>query len=172
MIWLIIPVVIVGLMYAGVFWWLRNPIGAAASTSIEKISVSPEKLREHVEFLADIEPPRNVDHPDSLERAAAYIEEQWKSQGFDVTNQHFTDDGKTFRNVVTAIGPSDASLIVVGAHYDVCGNQPGADDNASAVAGLLELSYFLKQRESTLNHRFEFVAYTLEEPPYLSLIHI
>ena len=54
--------------------------------------------------------------------------------------------------------------IVVGAHYDVCGNQEGADDNASGVVGVLELARMLHQEKT--NYQIEFVAYTLEEPPY------
>jgi Zn-dependent M28 family amino/carboxypeptidase len=54
----------------------------------------------------------------------------------------------------------------VGAHYDVCGEQPGADDNASAVAGLLELVRMVHQRQPLLDYRIDFVAYCLEEPPF------
>ena len=56
--------------------------------------------------------------------------------------------------------------MIVGAHYDVCGNQPGADDNASAIAGLLEIARFAKKHESELPYRVDFVAYALEEPPF------
>nr|GFC84151.1 hypothetical protein [Tanacetum cinerariifolium] len=52
------------------------------------------------------------------------------------------------------------------AHYDVCGEQPGADDNASAVAGLLETARLLQSQAATLRHRIDFVAYSLEEPPF------
>ena len=61
-------------------------------------------------------------------------------------------------------GPENAPRIVVGAHYDVCGYQQGADDNASGVAGLLELARLLQNQK--LNFRIELVAYTLEEPPF------
>lgn len=56
--------------------------------------------------------------------------------------------------------------MIVGAHYDVCGEQPGADDNASAVAGLLEIARFAKRHEAELPYRVDFVAYALEEPPF------
>jgi len=62
------------------------------------------------------------------------------------------------------IGPPDAERIIIGAHYDVCGNQPGADDNASGITGLLELSRLLKNTD--LKYRIDIVAYSLEEPPF------
>ena len=64
-------------------------------------------------------------------------------------------------------GPEDAPHCVIGAHYDVCGIQPGADDNASGVAGLLELAVLLG-RDPSLPAHFELVAYNLEEPPFFA----
>ena len=71
--------------------------------------------------------------------------------------------GKEFKNVICGFGPEEAPRIVVGAHYDVCGEQEGADDNASGVVGLLELARLLTGQE--LKVRVELVAYSLEEPP-------
>lgn len=56
----------------------------------------------------------------------------------------------------------------MGAHYDVCGNQPGADDNASAVAGLLETARMLTKNQPGLPYGVDFVAYCLEEPPFFA----
>lgn len=56
--------------------------------------------------------------------------------------------------------------MVIGAHYDVCGAQPGADDNASAVAGLLEIVRMIFRDKPVLDYRIDFVAYCLEEPPF------
>jgi len=72
--------------------------------------------------------------------------------------------GKTYKNVICSFGTENKKRIIVGAHYDVCENQEGADDNATGVVGLLELSRQLKT--SKLNYRIDLVAYTLEEPPY------
>jgi Zn-dependent M28 family amino/carboxypeptidase len=57
-------------------------------------------------------------------------------------------------------------VVVVGAHYDVCGDQDGADDNASAVAAMLELARLLAERRPTVARRIDLVAFTLEEPPF------
>ncbi|MDQ3101811.1 MAG: M28 family peptidase, partial [Bacteroidota bacterium] len=58
--------------------------------------------------------------------------------------------------------------LVIGAHYDVAGEQPGADDNASAVAGLLEVARMLFRTKPELDYRIDLVAYCLEEPPYFA----
>ncbi|MDB4835265.1 M28 family peptidase [Cyclobacteriaceae bacterium] len=81
-----------------------------------------------------------------------------------VTYQNYTVNESDYKNVIASFGPENAERIIVGAHYDVCGNQDGADDNASGVAGLLELARLLQH--DTLNYRIDLVAYTLEEPPY------
>ena len=67
-------------------------------------------------------------------------------------------------NVVARVGPEDGDRIVLGAHYDTCGPLPGADDNASGVAGLIELTRLLAA--ASPKTRVDLVAFTLEEPPY------
>ena len=56
--------------------------------------------------------------------------------------------------------------MVIGAHYDSYGDTPGADDNASGVAGLIELAHLLKKNPP--KNAVELVAYTLEEPPFFN----
>ena len=63
-----------------------------------------------------------------------------------------------------SFGTNNNKHVIVGAHYDVCGDQEGADDNASGVVGLLELARMLEGQ--SLNNQIDLVAYTLEEPPY------
>ncbi len=58
--------------------------------------------------------------------------------------------------------------MIVGAHYDVCGDQPGADDNASAVAGLLEAARMVAEAKPNIDYRIDFVAFCLEEPPFFA----
>jgi Zn-dependent M28 family amino/carboxypeptidase len=78
--------------------------------------------------------------------------------------QEFRVNGRTYKNVVASFGIQFNQRIVVGAHYDVCGAQPGADDNASGVAGLLELARMLSYTQT--KYRIDLVAFALEEPPY------
>jgi Zn-dependent M28 family amino/carboxypeptidase len=168
MIWILIIFAIVFVAYLMIFWWIRNPVGVSYKGEIPSEKVEVNVLQEHVNFLASLDPPRNIDHMTSLNKAADYIHQQWKDADFVVQEQTFMDRGQTFRNIITTLGPPQAPTIVIGAHYDVCGEQPGADDNASAVAGLLELSKRIKKHAPILKKHIEFVAYTLEEPPYFA----
>ncbi len=127
-------------------------------------SVDAAALERHVRTLAVTFHPRSVDNLPNLERAADYVLEQLRATGAETAEQIVEADGKQFRNLIARFGPRDGPLIVIGAHYDSCGDTPGADDNASGVAGLLELARLLAQ--SAPKHAVELVAYTLEEPPY------
>ena len=131
-------------------------------------SVSSQHLEEHVVFLSTVDPPRSAEHPHSLNTAADYIQKQWEQLGLDVSRQTFMVDGIEYHNIIAELGSPEAPLAVIGAHYDVCGDQPGADDNASAVAGLLELSRVLLAHQEELSYRFVLVAYALEEPPHFA----
>ncbi len=130
-------------------------------------AAEPATLAGHVEFLASLDPPRSFDHPASLDRAAAYIADELAQAGWTTREQPFEVRGNTYRNIVARRGPVDAPRVVVGAHYDVHGDLPGADDNASGVAVLIELARALRDYEPGMG--LELVAYTLEEQPAFSL---
>jgi hypothetical protein len=126
-------------------------------------------LRRHVEFLTIAAAPRDSDHPESLDRAAAYIRDEFSRTRARVREQVFTARGRPWRNVIASYGPDRGPLLVVGAHYDAFGGfgaNPGADDNASGTAGLLELARLLQ--EIPLEWRVELVAFTNEEPPFFA----
>lgn len=131
-----------------------------------KASVNIVNVEKNVTFLAEIDPPRNHQNLSSLNRAADYIFGKFSEIGYSPTNQEFNVNGNSYRNIVASIGPKDSPVLVIGAHYDVCGNQPGADDNASGISGLIELARLLKNGNHDLKYRIELVAYTLEEPPF------
>ena len=109
-----------------------------------------KRLKTIVNELAAITPPRCFDNPTSLESAASLIRKRFKDMGYAVKDQPFEVNGITVRNLIVSIGPKDAPRYVVGAHYDVCGNQPGADDNASGIAGLLEMARLMKPFQNPL----------------------
>lgn len=121
-------------------------------------------LHNHVNALSKTNGYRNCRDLDVLNEAAAYIYNCFSLYADTVYCQSYDVKGTSYKNVICSFGPPDAGIIVIGAHYDVAGNQQGADDNASGVAGLLELARMLKGEK--LNYRIEIVAYSLEEPPY------
>ncbi|MBV8517456.1 MAG: M28 family peptidase [Acidobacteria bacterium] len=146
---------------------LRQPVLSAPRYGGARASA--EVLRQHVDFLAKSVLPRSAAHPENLDRAAAYIADAFRRAGAEVVEQPFRARGRVSRNVIARFGPRDARqpLLVVGAHYDAFGETgalPGADDNASGTAGLLELARIL--RDSNVHAPVELVAFTTEEPPF------
>jgi hypothetical protein len=131
------------------------------------IPVSKDRMYTDVKFLTDIHPHRNADNVPSLNKSAEYILQEFKKTGCRTEVQRFTNKGKEYKNVVCSFGPEEGERIVVGAHYDVCGDQPGADDNASGIAGLLELARLVRAVKPDLKYRTDFVAFTLEERAFL-----
>jgi len=95
---------------------------------------------------------------------AAYIKDEFSQSTAFVSEQPYRVQDKSYRNVIARFGPESGERIIVGAHYDTAGPLPGADDNASGVAGLLELARLLGRQQPAL--RVELVAFSLEEPPY------
>lgn len=139
--------------------------GQTPADCLEEIPVSPERLWGHVQYLTRIDPPRNFHHPQSLAQAADYIAGSLQKTAA-IESQVFGAEGREYRNIIAPFGPVTAPRIVVGAHYDVYRNQPGADDNGSGVAALLELASLFSTCRPALKHRIDLVAYGLEEPPY------
>lgn len=121
-------------------------------------------IKKHLIVLTKPTEYRAYPNTTQLNRSADYIKSIFELYADSVSFQEFTVRGQIFRNVVATFGPKQGKRIVVGAHYDVCGQQEGADDNASGIVGLLELARLLKGR--ALKYRIELVAYTLEEPPF------
>ncbi len=130
--------------------------------------MSPDSLRAHVTAIATRFHSRNYEHPQVLSDAALYVEHQFAQMGLQAERQTYTlahvAPSQPFHNLVVRLGPDTSEVMVIGAHYDVAGDHPGADDNASGVAGLLELARLLK--DLPLTQRLELVVYTNEEPPF------
>ena len=95
-----------------------------------------------------------------------YIKNEFEQAGLEVQYQKWIAAGNEYTNVIGVYNGHKSKRLIVGAHYDVCGEQPGADDNASAVAGLLESARLIGENKPDLDYAIEFVAYCLEEPPF------
>ena len=135
------------------------------SSYVAHSHASPARLQRDVIALTSIS--RCADDPSSLDRAADYVERGFRAVGAQVSVQTFTARRHTYRNLIASFGPHDGDLTIVGAHYDAfCEPHalPGADDNASGVAGLLELARLLAHER--VAHPIALVAYSTEEPPF------
>ncbi|MDR2036437.1 MAG: M28 family peptidase [Bacteroidales bacterium] len=119
---------------------------------------------EHLSRITKADGFRNYQNPELLNRTAEYILSVFRKYADTTWFQTYTVNGITYKNVICRFGTQQQPLIVVGAHYDVCGDQEGADDNGSGVVALLELARMMKGQ--SLDHPVELVAYSLEEPPY------
>jgi len=132
----------------------------------DREQVIHDHLKHHVAALAGRIGERNVWRPGAMAAAAAYIRKTLEDAGYVVNVQPFTSRGVTVSNI-EAVLPGDGAadeIIVVGAHYDSVADCPGADDNASGVAALLELARMLAG--TTLSRSVRFVAFANEEAPF------
>lgn len=124
------------------------------------------RLQTHVERLAEDIGERNVFASEALQRAAVYIEDEWGTMGYDVERLEYDVSGIRCANLVTTRKGSARSseILLLGAHYDSVIGSPGANDNASGVAALLEIARMFQAVEPVLTVRF--VAFVNEEPPF------
>ena len=125
-----------------------------------------DRLRTHVTRLAGEIGERNVFRENALHAAADYIRAEWMAQGYKVSSQSYTVEGVPSENLeVTVPGKSKpGEIILIGAHYDTVHGSPGANDNASGVAALLEISRKFTRLAPACSVRF--VAFVNEEPPF------
>ena len=128
------------------------------------------RLEARVRTLSAEIGPRNDRYPQGLAAAAEYVRAEFEHAGYSVHEQtysvHAPIPAPTMKNLIATIPAQspDAPVLVIGAHYDTAFETPGADDNASGVAALLELARELKGIKSRVEIRF--VAYSTEEPPF------
>jgi hypothetical protein len=148
--------------------------------------VDQDRLKAHVRHLSQTIYPRSSDQPKKLSAAASYVKDALVATGAEVEEQEVRVEGEIFRNIVARFGPKAGPVLVIGAHYDSHGDgvsaakmgkkftaethTPGADDNGSGVAGMLELARLLSAHPPS--RPVELVAYTLEEPPHFRSEHM
>lgn len=115
-------------------------------------------------ILANNIGPRRFNSENNIKAAEFIAEELNSTKSLSVTYQWFTFAGREIANVVGTLpsaNPNNESKIVVGAHFDTVTNSPGADDNGSGTALLLEVAKVLSQFK--FNCTIEFVAFNAEE---------
>jgi hypothetical protein len=139
---------------------------AQASMNSNEQTRIMSRLQAHVQLLAGDIGERNVFHPVALKDAALYIESEWSRQGYAVRRQVYKASGVQCANleVISNGGLRQSEILLIGAHYDSVIGSPGANDNASGVAALLEISHQFARIEPAMTVRF--VAFVNEEPPF------
>jgi Zn-dependent M28 family amino/carboxypeptidase len=153
----------------------RGPLPPLTAEETEVAS----RLKGHVERLAGEIGERNLWRHDALGKAATYIEGELRARRYTTASQAFDVQGRSVRNVEAELRGSSRpdEIVVVGAHYDSVSGCPGADDNASGVAALIELARWYEASASsaartTLKGRatnartIRFVGFVNEEPPF------
>lgn len=143
--------------------WRRRK-GPSMKPAVSDTGLS-ELLRSHVYRLSHEIGDRNLFEYAKLDEAATYIAGEFEAYGYRVELEEYPVLGQTAKNIIArkvGTGKPD-EVIIVGAHYDTCYN-PGADDNASAVAGLLELARSFAGEET--GRTIKFIAFANEEPPF------
>src|SRR4051794_18622142 len=117
------------------------------------MSAKTERIYKDVQFLMSLTPARNFRNTVSLEKASGYIADEFAKTGAIPDLQTWIADGQEYKNVFISYNPGKTQRLIVGAHYDVCGDQPGADDNASAVAGLLEIARLVFDQKPDIDYQ-------------------
>jgi hypothetical protein len=127
------------------------------------------RLRTHVSAIASSE--HNTATPARLEEAARYIENVLKTEGYAIHRQEYRAGGQMVRNIEVSIAnvapkAKPARIFIVGAHYDSAPGAPGANDNGSGTAAVLELARLLKSMRPSQGTEVKLVFFVNEEPPW------
>jgi len=133
------------------------------STMMDHISI--ENLKEHVRNIHGDRNP--YDRYSELEQVARYLQKEFLAMGLEVKEDLFQWEGKTYKNILVekrgTISPD--RVVILGAHYDTVQGSPGADDNASALAVLLEIGRNIEK--VPLGSTLKLIAFALEEYGYV-----
>ena len=154
--------------------------GSEPSLAMQVETVNKQKtiqrLQDHLTVLTQYIRERSVRRPDNLEKSASYLQAQFEDFGLATHRQPYRYKDLEVSNVVATLRLADKPVAhyVVGAHYDTVGGTVGADDNASGVAVLLETARAMQALSTVapINLNITFVAFTLEEPPAFSTLHM
>jgi Zn-dependent M28 family amino/carboxypeptidase len=167
----LVTTAVLALLWLALYWYLRSPSLFPARNVTQELALDVSGIQADILKLTSFEPNRSYFNEETMLAAEELLASRFKDLGYETRRQGVHADGdKIFHNVIARYGdPNAKQVIVVGAHYDVAGDvTPGADDNASGIAGLLELARLLKTHKPSLPFPVELVAYTLEEPPFFS----
>ncbi len=152
----------------GFLFWMTSAPGTSYHGHIPAVasgnSESEPLLRKHVYKLAGEMGARSQWADGDLREPEGYILEELRAMWLLPELEEFEYKGELFANVIAEITGNTGEILVLGAHYDSVEMAPGADDNASGVAILLELARQLT--DTTPNRTLRFVFFANEEPPF------
>ena len=161
---LVLVLLIVFLVYSV----LKVKFAPSVSAPVSALSSSQDtihRLYEHVKYLSVRVGSRSIHEYEKLEATKHYIVSCLKDLGYAPILQDYNYKGKVYSNIIVSIKGAEhpGETVIIGAHYDTVYGTPGADDNASAVAVLLELCRVLK--DFSPRRTLKLIFFTLEEPP-------
>jgi len=125
--------------------------------------------RDIIQVLAKKIGERSPSQYDNIEKSRTYIIEMLRKYGAEPVEEKYTVDSREYSNIIAEIPGKKKfrdEIIIIGAHYDSIEGSAGANDNATGIAGLIELYRILSKH--TYRRTIRFVAFTLEEPPYFN----
>jgi len=163
-----LPALLLVLM-SSLFFFIHMP-GTSFTGPLPALTILEQKtavqLKTHVHVLAHDIGSRNIWQPPSMNTTVNYLEEVLADMDYSVKKQEFVAYNVTAVNLEVEITGSrqPEEIIVLGAHYDTVPGSPGANDNGSGVASLLELARFLSDVRPARTIRLVFFAN--EEPPF------
>ncbi len=143
--------------------WIKQPFYHEIAPMKLPMLVNSENLKKDVTYLSVDLAKRHFNDLTTLNLAADYIKNEFSKASQATSLQSYQIKGQTYSNMFAHFGPIDGKPVIIGAHYDAHENTMGADDNASGVAGLLELARIFAKNPPAIP--VDLVAYTLEEPP-------
>jgi len=157
-----------GLVFTGSFLlFMVRPLVFVPLKEKDLLRANSERIKTDVELLASGLGARNGQDAAQLEKISDAILQSFKASNARVSLQTFLIQNVGFHNVISQYGFNDAAgTIIVGAHYDTAQGTPGADDNASGVAALLELGRLFIERPPPL--KVLLVAYAPEEGEFFN----
>ena len=170
MMWILGAVTLVIALPIAALLWMTAVPGASHSGPLPALDSDQValagRLREHVVAVASV--PHNVGYPQELERSAGYIEGVLGQMGYEVRRQTFRAHGQDVRKIEVVIERAvpDAQTLVIGAHYDSAFEAPGANDNGSGTAAVIELARLLGDLRDKSLLRIRLVLFVNEEPPF------
>lgn len=151
----------------------KSHAGPLPTATSEELALK-DRLQRHVAAVAS--KPHNLSTPENyaeLEKSAAYIERELRALGLAPWSQVYEAAGRRVRNIEVAFRTADAEpghpVFVIGAHYDSAPVTPGANDNGSGVAALIELARLLRSSPPR-QHEVRLVFFVNEEDPYFGTV--